>query len=334
MLTLFKPLNHSRRESGSRSVSVIIPNYNGARFLGEAIDSALEQEGVDLEVIVVDDGSTDNSHAILEAYRGRRDPRLRILYQENQGACVARNHGLSVAVGHYVLFLDSDDLVLAGSIAQLLDEAGKSGRDASVYGNALHFDESGRTSFRDEHPLPANMDTLAGLIGQNVMNGRVLHPAESVRQVGGFDVSLPRGQEYDLHLRMALNGSSFRYHPVDVLRCRIHFAKGRISAGGFTGKDPFYFLGLAEKHGAMLDAHYGGTWPEAVKMQMARRLWEIGRGLIREGSIDASREYFARARTIAPRTCVSGRWAYRILVSVLGPIRAERLLGQLRRLRL
>src|SRR6056297_2960635 len=88
-------------------VSVIIPTYNRAKTLLRAIDSALAQTIDDLEVVVVDDGSTDNTESVLAAYD---DPRVRpVIHETNQGANVARNTGLEHACGEYVAFLDSDD---------------------------------------------------------------------------------------------------------------------------------------------------------------------------------------------------------------------------------
>ena len=74
-------------------ISVIIPNYNGARFLREAVDSTLDQQGVEVEVIVVDDGSTDDSRDVIESY----GEQIRSLFQKNHGACAARNSGLALA---------------------------------------------------------------------------------------------------------------------------------------------------------------------------------------------------------------------------------------------
>src|SRR3954470_1810603 len=89
-----------------KTVSVIIPTYNYARYLPQAIDSALGQTHAPLEVIVVDDGSTDDTPRVLEAYASR----IRVIRQANQGAGAARNAGIAAARGEYVAFLDSDDL--------------------------------------------------------------------------------------------------------------------------------------------------------------------------------------------------------------------------------
>ncbi len=87
-------------------VSVIIPTYNRAGSILRSVNSVLKQSYSDIEVIVVDDGSTDNTKDILSAVS---DKRLKYIYQENQGACVARNNGVSISTGDYIAFHDSDD---------------------------------------------------------------------------------------------------------------------------------------------------------------------------------------------------------------------------------
>ncbi|RGS75648.1 glycosyltransferase family 2 protein [Coprococcus sp. AF21-14LB] len=90
-------------------VSIIIPVYNAERFLRETLDSLVEQTYKHFEVICVDDGSTDKSLEILREYN-QKDSRFRFIEQNNQYAGVARNNGLKVACGKYIMFLDSDDL--------------------------------------------------------------------------------------------------------------------------------------------------------------------------------------------------------------------------------
>src|SRR5690349_3602213 len=87
-------------------VSVIIPTYNRAQFIARAVDSVLEQTYKDFEIIVIDDGSSDNTQEILKAYEGK----IRYVYQQNKGISAARNRGIQEAKGEYIAFLDSDDV--------------------------------------------------------------------------------------------------------------------------------------------------------------------------------------------------------------------------------
>lgn len=96
-------------------LSVIVPVYNTETFITTCLDSILSQKGVNMEVIIVNDGSTDNSVDILKRY-AKQDSRIRYECQKNQGLSVARNTGLRSAVGKYVLFVDSDDWLLPDSL--------------------------------------------------------------------------------------------------------------------------------------------------------------------------------------------------------------------------
>src|SRR5215212_6268835 len=96
-------------------VSVVIPCYNQAHFLGEAIESVLSQRYTDVEVIVVDDGSQDDTQGVASSYAAR-DPRVRLVRQNNRGLAGARNRGLAESRGEYVVFLDSDDRLAEGAL--------------------------------------------------------------------------------------------------------------------------------------------------------------------------------------------------------------------------
>lgn len=148
-------------------ISVVIPVYDAARWLRYCLDSVLGQSLQDIEVICVDDGSTDGSAAILAEY-AEKDGRMRVLAQENSGQGVARNRGLEIAQGEFVAFLDSDDLYPDGNVlADLVAAAERNGVDAcggsleellpngairssfSGFASALSFQSEGKIDFRD-----------------------------------------------------------------------------------------------------------------------------------------------------------------------------------------
>ena len=91
-------------------VSVIIPVYNVEKYISEAIESVLNQSLIDIEVILIDDGSTDNSLLICEQFL-QKESRIKLLKQKNSGVSNARNNGLNLAIGKYVFFMDSDDTI-------------------------------------------------------------------------------------------------------------------------------------------------------------------------------------------------------------------------------
>ena len=99
-------------------VSIIVPVYNSEKFLARCLESCLRQDFSDLELIVVDDGSTDGSYKIASVI-AEKDPRLQIYHQDNSGASAARNKGLDVATGDYVMFVDSDDWIDSGMLSYM-----------------------------------------------------------------------------------------------------------------------------------------------------------------------------------------------------------------------
>ena len=100
-------------------ISVIIPCYNAARYLAECLDSILAQSEQDFEMILVDDGSGDDTLAIAQAY-AKRDARIHVYHQENAGVCAARNHAMEYAQGEWITFVDSDDLLVPDAFEVML----------------------------------------------------------------------------------------------------------------------------------------------------------------------------------------------------------------------
>lgn len=112
-------------------VSVIIPVYRAEKFIHECIESVLNQTHTDLELILVDDGSPDNSGAICDEY-ALKDNRIKVFHQQNGGVCVARNKGLDMATGDYILFLDSDDYMPKDALETLYNDATQNDADIAI----------------------------------------------------------------------------------------------------------------------------------------------------------------------------------------------------------
>ena len=112
-------------------VSIVIPVYNTEKYLHECLDSVCNQTFKDIEIICVDDGSTDKSLAVLKQYQ-QKDDRIKILEQKNKGGGAARNYGLSIATGKYVIFLDSDDFFSEVLIDALYAESERTNADITI----------------------------------------------------------------------------------------------------------------------------------------------------------------------------------------------------------
>lgn len=125
--------------------SIIIPTYNYAHFLSRAIDSCISQEGEDWEIIVVDDGSTDNTKDILEPYMIRRSYPIRYIMQNNLGPSAARNTGIRYANGNYLLFLDADDALLPCSLLKFRDSLSRHNNIDFLFGGYITIDSENHT---------------------------------------------------------------------------------------------------------------------------------------------------------------------------------------------
>ena len=135
-------------------VSVVVPVYNTAKYLPEALASVLMQKDFpEIEVICIDDGSTDDSGAILDFW-AKRDSRLRVVHQTNQGPGVARNAGLDVAEGEYIFFLDPDDRLFSGAALRLAYGQAKSDDLDILIADATNLSESGRAIQRNVYIVP------------------------------------------------------------------------------------------------------------------------------------------------------------------------------------
>lgn len=180
-------------------VSIVIPCFNHAQFLSEAIESALAQTYPRVEVLVMDDGSTDNTAAVVGRYEG-----VRYLRQPNGGAPSARNAGLEASAGEFVAFLDSDDRLLPAAIAIGVEALNADPDRAAAVGAPRDIDAGGKPLAVPEQPLIHADHYLALLKRCFILSGSsVLFRRSALDQVGGFDERLSLGDDYDLYLRMA-----------------------------------------------------------------------------------------------------------------------------------
>ncbi len=140
-------------QPGATLISVIIPTCNYAHLLPRALDSVLMQQAADIELIVVDDGSTDDSSSVLEDYAARY-PRLQVIRQANAGAAAARNRGIRLAHGPYALLLDADDELLPAALATLRTVLASNPAVGMVLGAQISVYPDGRERLRMPAAVP------------------------------------------------------------------------------------------------------------------------------------------------------------------------------------
>lgn len=184
-------------------VSVVIPMYNASRFIPETIRSVLAQTYRALEVICVDDGSTDDTVRVAREFLG--DPRLQVIAQENAGVSQARNHGLSVARGQFVAFLDADDVWLEDNVEAKVALLNAHPEYAAAHGVIEVIDErSRRTGLVFQGRSGWILDSLLEWDGVNIPGpSSVLFRRGALEMVGGFDTELSTAADQDMNFRVA-----------------------------------------------------------------------------------------------------------------------------------
>jgi glycosyltransferase involved in cell wall biosynthesis len=184
------------------TVTVIIPTFNRARYISEAVGSVLRQTFTDFEVVVVDDGSTDCTAQLVGAIR---DPRVRYLHRSHRGISAAINAGIGAARGGYIARLDSDDRWLSDLLTTLVDVLEAQPKVGVAYGKAQIIDSEGRRlphtqGMRERFPG----DTLRSLMYEDcTCNIALVVRRQCFDQVGLYDETLVANEDWDMWLRVA-----------------------------------------------------------------------------------------------------------------------------------
>ncbi len=196
-------------------VSIIIPTYNRAWIVKESILSVLAQTFQDYELIVVDDGSTDHTQAILDEFQDR----IEVIHQKNSGVSAARNHGVAASKGRLIAFLDSDDLWMPGKLA-IQTEFFASNPDIRICQTDEIWIRNGcRINPKKYHKKPSGEIFLPSLALCLVSPSAVMMEKDFFTLMGGFDETLPACEDYDFWLRIGCKYHvSLIPHPLVIKR--------------------------------------------------------------------------------------------------------------------
>jgi len=216
----------ARADPAAPLTSVVIPCWNQAHYLGEAIESALSQSYPSLEVIVVDDGSEDNSAAV-----AARFPGVRCLRQRNSGVAAARNRGLAEAGGEYAVFLDADDRLLPDALAVGVKELEARPEAAFAAGMPRDIGRDGAVIREAKQPLVTRDHYLKLLEECFIWSGSsVVYRRQALEAVGGFNESRVAADDYELYLKLA-RAFSVHCHEAVVTEYRRHGSNTTRNAG-------------------------------------------------------------------------------------------------------
>lgn len=270
-------------------VSVVIPVYNGATHLRQAIESAISQGHPNVEVVVVDDGSTDASPSILSSFGST----IRVVRQPNAGVGAARNVGIAKAKGEFVAFLDQDDWWKNEKLARQVDMFRHDGTIGLVHTGVQWFDENAQ-SFCDSPNPRAKPETIVGecfdrlLLGNPITNSSVMVRRSMLDEVGMCDSRIVGNtvQDYDLWLRIARR-ANFAFEQNGLTVFRLHGEQGhRNRIAMLTQEIEVLFRLLPNQY-----------WKASAlrRRRMGELHDEVAVAYFDSGSAAKAREYFASA---------------------------------------
>jgi glycosyltransferase involved in cell wall biosynthesis len=207
-------------------ISVIVPTYNAERTILQTLSSVQQQSLTDIEIIVINDGSTDRTVELLNTIE---DPRIKIFSYENGGLPVARNRGIARATGKYIAFIDADDLWTPDKLESQLAALKKHPEAGVAYSWTKFMDEKGET-YHLSTPIYFEGDVFANLLVWNfIANGsNPLVRREAIEETGEFDATLRSAEDWDYWLRLAR-----RWHFTVVPQAQVFYRK---SSGAMSSK--------------------------------------------------------------------------------------------------
>ena len=186
--------------------SVIIPLYNKAPYVRKALDSVLSQSFVDFEIIVVDDGSSDNSYDVAKERLSDSHVEYKLIRQNNAGVSTARNNGVAASKGDYLCFLDADDW-WAPTFLERMDSFVREFPEAGIYGTNYYYVKNGRSQVcvtTAETGYINYCRVYAEKLQMPLWTGAVCVPRHVFDEMGGFRAHLRLGEDFDLWIKIAL----------------------------------------------------------------------------------------------------------------------------------
>ena len=309
-------------------VSVVTCAYNAAPWIGQTLDSVFAQTFTDYEVIVIDDGSTDNTREIVQQFAER----VRLIDQPHRGVAAARNAGIAGSRGELVVQLDADDLWLPTALATLVPAfddptVGLACSDVLVWDERTPWDRCPRYWERIRRP-DADTVALAQLLHENfVPNLTCLVRRSLLERVGGYDERLPPVEDYDMWLRIALAGGKIRC--IDQVQGVYRVRAGSLSTDLGVKLDSV--LRVYEK--VISTGRLAPEQRRLVRLEARRRRSGYRTAAVNyllAGQVAKARRYFWRAFTLVP---YDPRNLLGLCLAWVAPQTAARLASALRRRR-
>ena len=200
-------------------VSIIIPAYNAEKYIQRALESALAQTYKDIEIIVIDDGSTDKTAEIIKTYQ---DPRIIYFFQKNQGQGPARNNGIKKSQGEYITFLDADDYYFPEKVEKQVRFLENHSEYQAVYCNALHFYSAHPLVFFKKKHNYHSGDIFKDLLESSYINlNTIMVSRQILDKAGLFNENRYCPEDWELWLKISRAGFQFGYLDEDLVKVEI-----------------------------------------------------------------------------------------------------------------
>ncbi len=243
--------------SPSPLVSIVIPAYNAEQYVAQTIESVIRQTYQQLEVIVVDDGSTDATPGIVRNY-AEKDPRITIVTQSNAGLSAARNAGLKVAKGEYLCIIDADDIMLPEKIASQLACLEQHSEADFTYSKVFYFNDGNKQLRMHDLATPEGSEVYRALLrhGNLISPNAVFFRKKVFDTIGGFDEQLRSAEDLDYWLLLSSKGVYFVHQPQRLTLCRMR--TNSLTADSVT---------LYRSAVTVFEKHLHGTWARYTSMQ-------------------------------------------------------------------
>jgi glycosyltransferase involved in cell wall biosynthesis len=270
-------------------VSVVMPVFNGEKYLRQSVETVLAQSYRPLELVAVDDGSTDGSAGLLASYGAP----VRVVRQANAGVAAARNAGIAAGRGELIAFLDQDDWWRPTKVARQVELFRADPRLGLVHTAAVHYDDT-REAFVDGSPPEAAGlvgDCLERLLARNaIYNSSVMVRRDVLAAVGPVDATVAGNtvQDYELWLRIARR-FPFGFVPEPLTVWRLHPSQGYWSRRKMLTEE----LRLLERYA-------GRPADRSLRPRLAQVLEELGLAHLEARERGLARRYFARALRLRP----------------------------------
>jgi glycosyltransferase involved in cell wall biosynthesis len=267
-------------------VSIIIPTYNRANFIGETIQSILNQTFQDFEIIVVDDGSTDNTKKIIDGFI-KQSEKIKYLYQNHCGRpSIPRNYGFKISTGKYLAFLDSDDLWLPKKLEKQINVLEKNINVGFVDCKNIIINEFG-SEIKGSYKFPIyNGDVFRELLKSNIIltPGSVIIKRDVIEKIGNFDESLLSLDDWDLWIRIS-KYYGFAYINEPLFKYRVHINNVTATLPQRNAEEQIIYI--FEKH--------KNDYKDAQPDYYYKGLRETGSFYCKTNKADIGRKYFLTA---------------------------------------